>query len=95
MTVIVKTKEPLIVPVSICRKAGFKSGQAIEFQASGGVITIVPKPSPDELQDRSEVRDPRIRRAIREGHDELVAGKTRPIHEFLAERACTHPNLLD
>ena len=87
MTVIIKTKEPLVVPASIRRKAGFKSGQAIEFKASGGVITIVPKPSSDELQDRNEVRGPKIRGAIRTGHEEFLAGKTRPIQEFLAERA--------
>jgi bifunctional DNA-binding transcriptional regulator/antitoxin component of YhaV-PrlF toxin-antitoxin module len=86
MTVTIKTKEPLVVPTSIRRKAGFKSGQALEFKASGGVITIVPKPSPDDLQDRSEVRDPKIRAAIREGHEEFLTGKTRPIQQFFAER---------
>jgi hypothetical protein len=35
------------------------------------------KPTPDEL----------IRTTIRRGHDEFLAGKTRPIGEFFAERA--------
>ena len=74
-------------PTAIRRKAGFKSGQALEFIASGGVVTIVPKLSPDELQDRSEAGDPKIRSAIREGHEEFLAGKTRPIQAFLAQRA--------
>jgi bifunctional DNA-binding transcriptional regulator/antitoxin component of YhaV-PrlF toxin-antitoxin module len=36
-------KMPLVVPPAVRRKAGFKSGQELEFKASGGVITIVPK----------------------------------------------------
>jgi bifunctional DNA-binding transcriptional regulator/antitoxin component of YhaV-PrlF toxin-antitoxin module len=44
MTITVKNKTPLVVPPALRRKAGFKSGEEIEFRASGGVITIVPKP---------------------------------------------------
>jgi bifunctional DNA-binding transcriptional regulator/antitoxin component of YhaV-PrlF toxin-antitoxin module len=45
MTVAVKNnnKTPLVVPPAVRRKAGFKSGEEIEFRASGGVITVVPK----------------------------------------------------
>ena len=45
MTVAVKNnnKVPLVVPPAVRRKAGFKSGEEIEFRASGGVITIIPK----------------------------------------------------
>jgi len=46
MTVAVKNdnKVPLVVPSAVRRKAGFASGQDLEFRTSGGVITIVPKP---------------------------------------------------
>lgn len=46
MTVTVKnkTKSPLVVPPAVRRKAGFRGGQELEFRASGGVVTIVPKP---------------------------------------------------
>jgi hypothetical protein len=54
--------------------------------ASGGVVTIMPKLTPDELQDESEIRDLRIRAAIRKGHEDFLAGKTRPIEKFFAER---------
>ncbi len=87
MTVTPKIKEPLVVPLSVRRRADFKSGQELEFKASSGMVTIVPKLSPDELQDEREIRDPRISAAIRKGHEEFLAGKTRPIQEFLAERA--------
>ena len=45
MTVAVKNNNnaPLVVPPAVRRKAGFKSGEELEFKASGGVITIVPK----------------------------------------------------
>jgi bifunctional DNA-binding transcriptional regulator/antitoxin component of YhaV-PrlF toxin-antitoxin module len=43
MTVIVKSKTPLVVPLAIRREAGLKTGQEIEFKVSGGVISIRPK----------------------------------------------------
>jgi bifunctional DNA-binding transcriptional regulator/antitoxin component of YhaV-PrlF toxin-antitoxin module len=79
MTLVVKNKEPLVVPAAARRTADFKGGQELEVKASGGVITIVPKLSPDELQDEREIRDPKIRAAIRKGHEEFLAGRTRPI----------------
>lgn len=85
MTVVVRNKEPLVVPTAARRMAGFKSGQELEVKAAGGVITIVPKLSPDELQDEREIRDPKIRAAIRKSHQEFLAGKTRPAEELLAE----------
>jgi bifunctional DNA-binding transcriptional regulator/antitoxin component of YhaV-PrlF toxin-antitoxin module len=36
-------KTPLVVPPAVRRRARFKSGQELEFRASGGVISIVPK----------------------------------------------------
>jgi bifunctional DNA-binding transcriptional regulator/antitoxin component of YhaV-PrlF toxin-antitoxin module len=38
MTVVVKNKEPLVVPPAARRLAGFKSGQELEVKASGGVV---------------------------------------------------------
>jgi bifunctional DNA-binding transcriptional regulator/antitoxin component of YhaV-PrlF toxin-antitoxin module len=44
MTVIVKsTTSPLTVPDAVRQQAGFKIGQVLEFKASGGVVTIIPK----------------------------------------------------
>jgi antitoxin component of MazEF toxin-antitoxin module len=87
MTVALKNKPPVVIPPAALRRAGFKRGQDLEVKASGGVVTIVPKLSPDELQDEREIRDPKIRAAIREGHAEFLAGKTRRIEDFFAERA--------
>ena len=87
MTVTLKPKTEITVPKSIRRKAGIKTGDKFEFSVSGRVINIVPKLSPDELQDEQEIRDPKIRAAIRHGYQEFLAGKTRPIGEFFAGRA--------
>jgi bifunctional DNA-binding transcriptional regulator/antitoxin component of YhaV-PrlF toxin-antitoxin module len=59
MTVAVKNnnKTPLVVPSAVRRTAGFKSGQELEFKATGGVITIVPKlPAADEEYTVAERR---------------------------------------
>ncbi|HEY3825889.1 MAG TPA: AbrB/MazE/SpoVT family DNA-binding domain-containing protein [Bryobacteraceae bacterium] len=39
-----KNKQPVVIPQSALRRAGFKSGQELEVRASGGVITIIPRP---------------------------------------------------
>jgi AbrB family looped-hinge helix DNA binding protein len=87
MTVTLKPKTEITVPKSIRRKAGIKPGDQVEFSVSGRVINITPKLSPDELQDEREIRDPKVRAVIRRGYEEFVAGKTRPMAGFLAERA--------
>jgi bifunctional DNA-binding transcriptional regulator/antitoxin component of YhaV-PrlF toxin-antitoxin module len=59
MTVAVKNnnKTPLVVPSAVRRKAGFKSGEEIEFRASGGVITITPRmPNADDEYTPAERR---------------------------------------
>ena len=49
MTVTVKNKTPLVVPLAVRRMARFKGGEELELRASGGVITITPKlPSADD-----------------------------------------------
>ncbi len=87
MTITLKTKTEITVPKSIRRKAGIKPGDRVEFTVSGRVIKIIPKLSPDELQDDREVRDPKVRAAIRKSHEEFLAGESRPAEEFFAERA--------
>jgi bifunctional DNA-binding transcriptional regulator/antitoxin component of YhaV-PrlF toxin-antitoxin module len=61
MTVAVRNnnKTPLVVPSAVRRKAGFKSGQELEFKASDGVITIIPK-----LPDADDEYTPEQRRRI-------------------------------
>jgi AbrB family looped-hinge helix DNA binding protein len=86
MTVTLKPKTEITVPRNIRRKAGIKAGDRFEFTVSGRVITIVPKLSPDELQDQREIRDPKIRAVIKKSHEEFLAGKSRPMEEIFVER---------
>jgi hypothetical protein len=41
----------------------------------------------DELEDYLELRDPKVREHIRKSREEFQAGKSRPMNEFLVERA--------
>lgn len=74
MTFAVKNnnKTPLVVPSAVRRKAGFKSGQELEFKASGGVITIIPK-----LPNADDEYTPEQRRRIDAELDEAAKG---PFH---------------
>ena len=87
MTVTLKPKTEITVPKSIRRKAGIKPGDQFEFSVSGRVITIAPKLTPDELEDKREIHDPKVRAIIRQSHEEFLAGKSRPIEELFAKRA--------
>jgi AbrB family looped-hinge helix DNA binding protein len=91
MAVTLKPETEITVPKSVRRKAGFKPGDRLEFRVSDRAITIVPKPSSDELQDEREIRDPKIRAIIREGYQEFLTGNSRPIEEFLGERGARSP----
>ena len=92
MAVTLKPKAEITVPKSIRRKAGFKPGEPVEFRASDRAITIVPKLTPDEVQDEREIHDPKIRAAIRESYQEFLAGKSHPIDEHFAERVARAPS---
>lgn len=85
MTVTAKDKIPLVVPHSVRRRAGIKNGDRLQFRVSGGVITIVPKLAPDELEDYMELRDPAVQRQIRASNADIRAGRTQPAAELLAE----------
>ena len=41
----------------------------------------------DEMEDYLELQDPKVREHIRKSNEEYLAGKSRPVEEFLAERA--------
>ena len=59
MTVTVKSKDDLVVPRSVRRQAGIKSGSRVEFKVSGGIINIIP-----ELPNAHDEYTPTQRRAI-------------------------------
>ena len=69
MTITVKEKADLIVPPSVRRQAGLKSGTRVEFKVSGGIITIRPK-----LPAASDEYSSEQRRKISARLDEVEKG---------------------
>ncbi len=77
MTVAVKNnnKAPLVVPLALRRKVGFKNGQDLEFSATGGVITLAPKlPAADDEYTPAERRA--IDRGIAASEKDYTAGRS-------------------
>jgi bifunctional DNA-binding transcriptional regulator/antitoxin component of YhaV-PrlF toxin-antitoxin module len=72
MTVTVKNKTPLVVPPAVRRRAGFKSGDKLEFKGAGGVVTILPKPDSDDTLTAGEER------IVRRGEAQLKRGESKP-----------------
>ncbi len=74
MTVVVKSRQPLVVPTAVRRRAGLKSGQELEFRVSGGVITILPKLS--KSADQGAAGQRRVLNAkLAEGLSDIKAGR--------------------
>jgi AbrB family looped-hinge helix DNA binding protein len=77
MTVLVTSKSELVVPRSVRRKAGIKTGDRVEFRVSGGVINIVPKTMThnDEYSPaQRRVIDARLKRALEDVKNGHTAG---------------------
>jgi AbrB family looped-hinge helix DNA binding protein len=69
MTGVVTSKGELVVPKSVRRRAGIKTGDRVEFMISGRVINIIPKlPYADDTFSSEETAlIARARREMREG----------------------------
>ncbi len=75
MANILNEKKQLVVPVSIQRKAGIKAGDQLEFKASRGVITILPKlPSADDEYTPEQRR--KVDAELAKGLQDLKEGRT-------------------
>ena len=70
-----KEKKQLAAPSSVQRKAGLKAGDKLEFRASGGVITILPKlPSADD--DYTPEQRRKVDAELAKGLQDLKEGRT-------------------
>jgi AbrB family looped-hinge helix DNA binding protein len=68
MTVTVNKTTELVVPRSVRRQAGIKSGDRVQFKVSGGIINIIPElPSADDEYTAAQRRviDARLAQARR------------------------------
>jgi AbrB family looped-hinge helix DNA binding protein len=75
MTVIVKNKTPIVIPSSVRRQAGLKSGDKLEFKVSGGVITILPN-GPKSDDEYTPAQRKAIDRGIAKSEREYAEGKS-------------------
>jgi len=84
MTVTVKNKQELVVPQSVRRQAGIKSGDRLEFRVSGGIISIIP-----DLPSAGDEYTTAQRRAI---DAQLALARKGPFHGPFdtAEEAIAH-----
>ena len=90
MTIAVKNdnKTPLVVPRSLRRKVGFKSGQELEFSVVGGVITLAPKrvTAADEYTPaQRRAIDRGISQSEKEYREGKFAGPFATVEEFLTD----------
>lgn len=76
MTIILKEDNHLVVPPSIQRSAGIKSGDRLQFQVSPGTITITAS-KPPYKPTKSELA------AIRKGENAIAQGESVSLNEFL------------
>jgi bifunctional DNA-binding transcriptional regulator/antitoxin component of YhaV-PrlF toxin-antitoxin module len=86
MTVTVKNKTPLVVPPSVRRQAGLKSGQEIEFKVAGGVISIHPKlPADDDYTpEQRRIVDAQLAESLADVKAGRVHGPFATHKEFIA-----------
>jgi len=74
MTITVRSKTELVVPRSIRRRAGLKTGDKLEFKVSGGVIHIIPKlPSADDEYTPAQRRA--VDRELAKGLEDIKKGR--------------------
>ena len=55
------------------------------FFVGGNGSPIIGIMDAEELEDYLELRDPKVQREIQQSNKEYLAGKSRPLEEFLAE----------
>ena len=92
MTFTVKTKSDTL-PAAVRQQAGFKVGQVLEFKATKGVVTIVPKlPSADEEYTAEQRRI--VDAQLAEGLEDIRKGRVSPkfdtVDEMLASLKAGH-----
>lgn len=86
MATIVKERDPLVVPLTIRRRAGIKPGDRLKFKVARGVITIVSRSRIDSGETPEQRRI--INSQLAEGLEDIRNGRiSRPfntVEEMLA-----------
>jgi bifunctional DNA-binding transcriptional regulator/antitoxin component of YhaV-PrlF toxin-antitoxin module len=74
MTTVLKETDPLVVPLSVRRRAGMKPGDRLKFKAERGVITIVTQPPAARDHETPEQRNV-IDAQVAVGLDDIRKGR--------------------
>ena len=93
MTTIVKERDPLVVPLTIRRRAGIKPGDRLEFKAARGVITIVSRSraSSDETPEQRRIIDAQLAEGLEDIRKGRVSGRFDSVEEMLASLKGSSP----
>jgi bifunctional DNA-binding transcriptional regulator/antitoxin component of YhaV-PrlF toxin-antitoxin module len=96
MTITVKQRADLVVPVRLQRQAGIKPGDQVELKVAGGVITIIPKlPRADDeyTPEQRRIIDARLAKADEDIEHGRVYGPFNTADEMAASIEAKIKNL--
>ena len=93
MTTIVKERDPLVVPLTIRRRAGIKPGDRLEFKATRGVITIVSRSriASDETPEQRRIIDAQLAEGLEDIRKGRVSRPFDTVEEMLASLKGSSP----
>lgn len=77
MTITLQAEKELVVPASVRRQAGIKSGDRVKFDVSAGMVIISPASRPTYKATKAELG------AIRKGEAAIAQGEHVSLTEFL------------
>ena len=86
MTIVVKERDPLVVPLNIRRRAGIKPGDRLEFKAVRGIITIVSRSqvAAEETPEQRRVIDAQLAEGLEDIREGRVSKRFDTVGEMLA-----------
>ncbi len=93
MTIVVKERDPLVVPLKIRRRAGIKVGDRLEFKAARGVITIVSRSriADEETPEQRKIIDAQLAEGLDDIREGRVSKRFDTVDEMLASLKGSSP----
>lgn len=93
MSIVVKERDPLVVPLNIRRRAGIKPGDRLEFKVARGVITIVSRSriADEETPEQRKVIDAQLAEGLEDIREGRVSKRFDTVDEMLASLKGSSP----
>jgi bifunctional DNA-binding transcriptional regulator/antitoxin component of YhaV-PrlF toxin-antitoxin module len=94
MTIVVKERDPLVVPLNIRRRAGIKPGDRLEFKAARGVITIVSRSqiADGETPEQRRIIDAQLVEGLEDFRRGRVSARFDTVEDMLESLKGSSPN---